>query len=377
MFVHQAICRCLHSVYTEVRLIVPLPVSPMQVRSMVFLSLLTGMCFIMKVETPLAASGVTPTGVNGWEPPVHSGATSGIPETATKELQDRTVNGSAVPVGERGVQELRPQTTKPTAANNENLTETTHGPKATTRGQKGEATVSAATKDMEDAMTMRGTTGEAISILEEIPRQMVEITEGLGTMTQKGADVPRQMVEMAGLIGAIRRKFPKVEDQWYSKLDEDTSHAWSGKSTEFCVDHGFGKGGQTGPAARASERLQVPSFSAEDSEDLGGSARSYLRQIEAWKRMTMLPANKQALVLYQNLSGKAWIAAEELSLGRLGEDTGVTYLVSWVTARFLDLEITRIGRALSDFFRRLRRRPNQTVREYNTEYDRLYGRLRE
>ncbi|CAE7692154.1 GIP [Symbiodinium sp. CCMP2592] len=74
---------------------------------------------------------------------------------------------------------------------------------------------------------------------------------------------------------------------------------------------------------------------------------------------------------------KAWIAAEELSLSKLGADSGVQYLESWITARFLDLEITRIGRALSDFFRRLRRRQGQTVREYNTEYDRLYGRLRE
>ena len=170
---------------------------------------------------------------------------------------------------------------------------------------------------------------------------------------------------------------PKAEDLWYAKLEEEGNHNWNGKSKEFFVDHAYYKNGQSGAGMRASERLQVPSFNAEDSEDLGGSARSYLRQIEAWKRMTMLPPNKQALVLYQNLSGKAWIAAEELSLARLGEDTGVGYLVSWVTARFLDLEITRIGRALSDFFRKLRRRPNQTVREYNSEYDRLYGRLRE
>ncbi|CAE7431234.1 unnamed protein product, partial [Symbiodinium sp. CCMP2456] len=45
--------------------------------------------------------------------------------------------------------------------------------------------------------------------------------------------------------------------------------------------------------------------------------------------------------------------------------------------RFLDLEVARIGRAFSDFFRKLRRKPGQTIREYNTEYDRLHGRLRE
>ncbi|CAE7760535.1 unnamed protein product, partial [Symbiodinium necroappetens] len=83
------------------------------------------------------------------------------------------------------------------------------------------------------------------------------------------------------------------------------------------------------------------------------------------------------LVLYQNLGGKAWVAAEELSLPRLASNDGVNYLVSWINARFLDLEVARIGRAFSDFFRRLRRKQGQIIREYNTEYDRLYARLRE
>ena len=62
---------------------------------------------------------------------------------------------------------------------------------------------------------------------------------------------------------------------------------------------------------------------------------------------------------------------------RLGEDDGIEYLISWVTARFLDLEVARIGKAFSDYFRKMRRRPGQTIREYNSEYDRLFGRLRE
>ena len=128
---------------------------------------------------------------------------------------------------------------------------------------------------------------------------------------------------------------------------------------------------------RASEKLTVPSFTGDDVDDVGGSARSYLRQVEAWRRMTYLPTSQQGLVLYQHLGGKAWIAAEELSLSRLGSNDGVSYLISWINARFLDLEVARIGRAFSDFFRRLRRKQGQTVREYNTEYDRLHARLRE
>ena len=48
-----------------------------------------------------------------------------------------------------------------------------------------------------------------------------------------------------------------------------------------------------------------------------------------------------------------------------------------ISGRYLDLEITRIGKAFSEFFQRLRRRPGQSIREYNAEYDRLHARLRE
>ncbi|CAE7208983.1 GIP [Symbiodinium natans] len=149
----------------------------------------------------------------------------------------------------------------------------------------------------------------------------------------------------------------------------------------------FSRAGETGSQSseegysvrqnpRPTEKLVVPSFSGED-EDVGNSARSYLRQIEAWKRMTLLPSKQQALVLYQSLSGKAWVAAEELDLNKLAQETGVSYLVGWVQERFLDLEVTRIGKAFSEFFRKLRRRPGQSIRDYNSEYDRLFARLRE
>ena len=130
-------------------------------------------------------------------------------------------------------------------------------------------------------------------------------------------------------------------------------------------------------AGRPSEKLTVPGFSGEDTEDVGTSARSYLRQIEAWRRMTLLPEHQQGLVLYQHLSGKAWVAAEELSVDSLAKETGVEYLVRWITNRYLHLEVTRIGKAFSEFFRKLRRKPGQSIRDYNSEYDRLHARLRE
>ena len=121
----------------------------------------------------------------------------------------------------------------------------------------------------------------------------------------------------------------------------------------------------SGGGNRPTERLSVPTFNGEDGgDDVGTTARSYLRQVEAWRRMTRLPAAQQGLVLYQNLAGKAWVAAEELSVDKLSADNGVQYLVKWISGRYLDLEITRIGKAFSEFFRRLRRRPGQSIREY-------------
>ncbi|CAE7304830.1 GIP, partial [Symbiodinium sp. KB8] len=134
---------------------------------------------------------------------------------------------------------------------------------------------------------------------------------------------------------------------------------------------------QKGTNPRPSEKLSVPVFNGGDEEDVGTSARSYLRQVEAWRRLTYLPPNQQGLVLYRHLAGKAWVAAEELNVDALSRDDGVHYLMSWLRNRYLDLEVTRIGKALSEMFRRLRRKPGQSIRDYNAEYDRLHARLKE
>ncbi|CAE7487110.1 GIP, partial [Symbiodinium necroappetens] len=112
-------------------------------------------------------------------------------------------------------------------------------------------------------------------------------------------------------------------------------------------------------------------------DDLGASARSYLRQVAAWRKMTRLSADQHGLVLYQNLSGKAWIDAERLDVDLLGMDTGAEYFINWIKERYLDVQITQIGRGLSDFFRRLRRKDGQTIREYLSDFDRALARLTE
>ena len=48
---------------------------------------------------------------------------------------------------------------------------------------------------------------------------------------------------------------------------------------------------------------------------------------------------KQGLVLYQNLTSKAWIEAERLDMDRLNSGCGVDYLVQWVKDRYLDVQV--------------------------------------
>ena len=59
-------------------------------------------------------------------------------------------------------------------------------------------------------------------------------------------------------------------------------------------------------------------------DELGASARSYLRQVDAWTKVTRLPEEQRALVLHQHLQGRAWIEAEELDVETLASTQGMT-----------------------------------------------------
>ena len=175
-------------------------------------------------------------------------------------------------------------------------------------------------------------------------------------------------------------------DQWARRTSLDDSRglpdgSWPdgwGPSTE-----GQGRGerpkreeGSRGP----SEKMVVPTFSGTtpgNGDDLGTSARSYLRQVAAWRRMTRMSEDQQALTLYQNLTDRAWIDAERLDMDRLATKQGVDYLIEWVKDRYLDVQVTQIGRSLSGFFRGLHRKAHQTVRDYLAEFDRAHARLTE
>ena len=93
--------------------------------------------------------------------------------------------------------------------------------------------------------------------------------------------------------------------------------------------------------------------------------------------MTKLNPSQRALVLYQHLQGAAWINAEQLAVDRLSAPDGIDYFKEWITQHYLDVEVTQVGRSLSDLFRKLKRRPAQSFRDYVAEYNRLSARVAE
>lgn len=125
-----------------------------------------------------------------------------------------------------------------------------------------------------------------------------------------------------------------------------------------------------------NDKIAVPEFSGEEDKD-GLATRRYLRKIAAWQRMTRLRPAKQALALYNNLSGRAWRDAEEIDLTYLDDDAGAAYFTKWVADKYLPKEVVKVGKCMLEFFRVLKKQPSQDIREFNQEYDRQVSRLKE
>lgn len=130
--------------------------------------------------------------------------------------------------------------------------------------------------------------------------------------------------------------------------------------------------------AKPTEKMMVPEFSGEGVEtELGLTARSYLRKVKAWLKCTKLHEKERALALYTHLSGKAWVCAEELDVDLLGTPGGVEYYLDWVRVRFMEMEVNKVSNVMSELFRRCKKKGDQTVRDFNVEFERLLLHLAE
>ena len=70
----------------------------------------------------------------------------------------------------------------------------------------------------------------------------------------------------------------------------------------------------------------------------------------------------------QRLSDRAWAYAEELDMDILASEHGVPYYLEWIQTRFMDMEVTKISQMMGDLFRRCKKKPEQSVREFNVEF---------
>ena len=113
----------------------------------------------------------------------------------------------------------------------------------------------------------------------------------------------------------------------------------------------------------------VPEFSGSgaDEGEIGMGACLYIRKVQVWLRCTKLPAEQRALALYNSLTSKAWVYGEELDFDLLARADGVQYFLEWIQTRFMEMEVSKISRV----------KPEQPVRDFNVEFERLVIRLME
>ncbi|CAE7227793.1 RE1 [Symbiodinium sp. CCMP2456] len=220
-----------------------------------------------------------------------------------------------------------------------------------------------------------GTTpGEMVVVGVPVGSLLVMTTHEDGAKTRLGApDPPSPVLRLAARGMAATKEFA-VKAMTTQSLRLLKRMEIPGRAL---VEAGFPMAGDPPDSQPTFAHLDTARTMDAGDENLGQTARSYLRQIAAWRRMTRMAPETQGLTLYQHLTGKAWVEAERLSVDRLAETSGVDYLVSWVKDRYLDVEITQVGRCLSDFFRKLRRKPGQSVRDYLSDFDRCLARLNE
>ena len=123
---------------------------------------------------------------------------------------------------------------------------------------------------------------------------------------------------------------------WHVARVEETTQAedgrWHGNSWRGVAgDYGSSTKSETTSdlkGMRPTEKMTVPEFDGEGSEqELGRSARSYVRRVHAWLRCTRMAECERALALYTHLTGRAWIAAEELSVDFLHGEGGIDRLL--------------------------------------------------
>ena len=95
------------------------------------------------------------------------------------------------------------------------------------------------------------------------------------------------------------------------------------------------------------------------------------KDIEIWRKLTDLPASKQALAIHLSLTGRAREVSSELEVAELTADIGVDTLIKKLDNVFLLDKERRAFMAYQDF-ERFKRTKEMPIPEYMSEFDRRY-----
>ena len=61
----------------------------------------------------------------------------------------------------------------------------------------------------------------------------------------------------------------------------------------------------------------------------------------------------------------------------LSSESGMNYFLEWIQTRFMGMGVSKISQIINDLFRKCKKRPDQSVRDFNVEFERMVLRLHE
>ena len=105
-----------------------------------------------------------------------------------------------------------------------------------------------------------------------------------------------------------------------------------------------------------------------------GQYETYLKELEIWQLMKSCTPQEQGPVVFRTLTGRAKVAALELSPQEIGSTNGLALIIQKLDKLFLPEKNLRICNKL-DEFESFKRAPNMTMTNFTLDFERLYNQL--
>eukprot|EP00919_Chromeraceae_sp_WS-2016_P016600 GHVR01039678.1.p1 GENE.GHVR01039678.1~~GHVR01039678.1.p1 ORF type:complete len:236 (+),score=41.27 GHVR01039678.1:326-1033(+) len=166
----------------------------------------------------------------------------------------------------------------------------------------------------------------------------------------------------------------KKENDW-GRTGDSSSSARSSTAWSWWT-HSAGKSWESSPSRRWStiderepEDNAVGRAGRDHVPDFDGkrTMREYRRRVELFELNTRLPRRERAGKLAEKLTGEAWDPIETLDLSTLRCEEGVKILLKFLENEIGDVEVTKTGEILDEFFESFGRERGMEISAYNTQ----------